>query len=184
MDVDAIHRMSTDELARLLEGGHPIDAAALDDTEYRGTSLGMPGWLERLTWSKFRKTFHRDPKTGALRGWNVRLEQNGREAPDVPLRKGGAPFTFGHFVVVSASGYRAPRRRGRAVQFQHGLMLDYGLGKNLLGPLRALRDPIVALRPGDPTLLLGWSYLELGRALVPTPSFFTLEHAGPLTHYA
>ena len=38
--------------------------------------------------------------------------------------------------------------------------------------------------PDDPTLLLGWTYLDLGFTRVPTPSFFTLTFDGPLTHVA
>ena len=41
--------------------------------------------------------------------------------------------------------------------------------------LRRLRDPLVALRPGDPTRLLGCSWVALGRGHATTPSFFLLE---------
>jgi hypothetical protein len=189
MDVSTLHRMSTDELVRALEHGHPVDPHALDDTEYRGTSLGLPGFVERLTWKKFRKTFHRDPATGALRGWNVRLVQNGREAPDVPRTKrallgAAVPHTFGHYEVVSATGYPMPTWKGRVVWAHRGLMIDYGRGANPPGLMRRVRDPLVAVNAGDPTLLLGWSYVDLGFARVGTPSFFTLELAGPLTHRA
>ena len=44
-------------------------------TENRGISLGLPAWVERLSWKKFAKAFHRDPRTQRLRGWNVRIEQ-------------------------------------------------------------------------------------------------------------
>jgi hypothetical protein len=184
MDAETLHRLSVDELREQLEAGHPIDPSALDDTEYRGTSLGLPAWMERLTWKKFRKTFHRDPSTGVLRGWNVRLVQNGRSAPDEPMRKKGELFTFGHYEVVPCTGYAMPSWRGRTVWAHRGLMLDYGRGGNPPGMLPLLRDPLVAVRAGDVSLLLGWSYLDLGVARVGTPSFFTLELAGPLTHRA
>ncbi|RLB64229.1 MAG: hypothetical protein DRI90_05055, partial [Deltaproteobacteria bacterium] len=61
----------------LLTSGHSIDPRQLDDVEYRGISLGLPAIVEKLTWKKFKKVFHRDPATGVLRGWNVRMEQNG-----------------------------------------------------------------------------------------------------------
>ena len=64
-----------------------------------------------------------------------------------------------------------------------GLLLDYGLGGNPpWDPLSRMRDPIVALAPGRSDLLLGWSYLDLGRIDVPTPSFFLLERERPLGH--
>ena len=54
-----------------------------------------------------------------------------------------------------------------------------------MDPVRRLRDPLVALNPGDPSLLLGWTYLDLGLGLrLGTPSFFSLELDGPLTHSA
>ncbi len=153
--------LSRAELHRLLAQGHPIEPEALDDREYRGISLGLPAWVDALTWKKFKKVFHRDRTTGVLRGWNVRMVQNGIDAPFVPLRRGGQPATFGHFRVVSQ-----PAR----------LLLDYGRAR--------LRDPLVALEPGRADLLLGWSYIDLGLAQLPTPSFFSLERDIPLSHIA
>jgi len=157
---------SRDELRALLASGHPIDPARLDDTTYRGISLGLPAWVERLTWKQFAKAFHRDPHTGALRGWNVRIEQDGLDRPWRARVRDGQPWTFGHFAVV-AEGDR--------------LMLDYGAGGNrrreLLG---ALRDPLVALHAGSVELLLGRSDLAVGPARVATPSYFLLEREGPL----
>jgi len=178
---DQLWGMNQDALHERLAEGHALPPEALDDTEYRGVSLGLPAWVEGLTWSKFRKCFHRDP-SGLLRGWNVRLEQNGLDAPDVPMTKKGAPFTFGHYEVVSTRGYPMPRRRGRAVYCHRGLLLDYGRGDNPPGMLRYLRDPVVAVNAGDPTLLLGWSYLDFGVFQASTPSFFTLQKSGPLSH--
>jgi len=180
VNAETIHRMGPEGWVDLLEAGHPIAEDELAGHEYRGVSLGLPAVIEKLTWKKFRKAFHREG--GALRGWNVRLEQNGLEGPDRPKRRRGEPFTFGHFAVRPLAGYRLGRYRGRPVEVPEGLMLDYGLGANGLDPIRFLRDPIVALRPGDATLLFGWSYLDLGIRRVPTPSFFTLERAGPITH--
>jgi len=175
----ALLRTSRDELRALLRAGRPVDPDALADTAYKGISLGLPAWVDRLAWKTFQKVFHRDPRTGRLRGWNVRVEQHGVDAPSVPQRKRGVPVTFGHFAVVPLAGYRTPLPCG------DGLMLDYGLGGNAaLDPVRLLRDPIVALVDGSAELLLGWSYVDLGVARVGTPSFFTLEREGPLDHVA
>ncbi len=166
--------MSRRQLAATLREGHAIASAALDDTEYRGTSLGLPRWAERLTWKTFQKTFHRDPATGALRGWNVRVEQGGLDAPSRALVRRGAPFTFGPYVVGELPG-DAPRGVRR------GLLIDYSPAPGLMS---RLRDPIVALNEGEVDLLLGWSYLDLWIARVPTPSFFLLEREGALQHVA
>ena len=184
MTLQAVWDMGRSELMALLEEGHPIADGILDDTEYRGVSLGLPPLVEKLTWTKFRKAFHRDPVTGLLRGWNVRLVQNGVGAEDIPLRRGGAPHTFGHFEVRDLTGYAMPHGRGAAAKVGPGRMLDYGKGGNGLDPVRFLRDPLVALEVGDGRRLLGWSYLDILGRSVATPSFFTLELAGPLSHVA
>ncbi len=176
MNASELFEMSRRELMQLLRNGHPIEPGALDDTEYRGTSLGLGRFIERLTWKKFKKVFHRDPERGVLRGWNVRLEQNAHEAPCVPKLRRGEPITFGHYQVVSPSGYRVPPGCDR------GLLIHYGLGRNgALDPSQRVRDPLVALKAGDAELLLGWSYVDLGFACMPTPSFFALERDGPLS---
>lgn len=165
------------ELAALLRAGHPIEASALDDTEYRGVSLGLPRFVERLTWKTFMKTFHRDPETGVLRGWNVRVVQSGVDAKSVPQLRGGVPRAFGHFHVVEARDHGVPAGADRA------LLIHYGLGQNpALDPTRFVRDPLVALNPGSVELLLGWTYVALGPFRIGTPSYFTLERQGPLTH--
>jgi hypothetical protein len=160
-DVLALDRRG---LADLLAHGYAIDDAALDDSQYRGISLGLPRVVERLTWKTFMKTFQRDHATGALRGWNVRLEQTGLDGATVPLR------TFGHYGVTALG--RTPRPCGP------GLLIDYSRGSR--GTLGRVRDPIVALAPGRVDLLLGWSYVELGGMQVSTPIYFLLEREGPL----
>lgn len=171
--------MSRRELKGLLTGGHAIEPADLDDTEYRGVSLGLPSVVERLTWKKFKKVFHRDPDSGQLRGWNVRMAQNGLDRPWFPLLEGGLPRTFGHYRVVVPSGSEVPAGCDR------GLLIDYGKGGNgRLDPLRFLRDPIVALEKGSCELLLGWSFLDLGVTRIGTPSFFYLERDNALSYRA
>ncbi|HEX9102776.1 MAG TPA: hypothetical protein VF997_11255 [Polyangia bacterium] len=151
-------------LAAALARGHAIDERALDDSQYRGISLGLPRAIEALTWKTFRKTFHRDPRTGRLRGWNVRLEQTGLDGPARPLR------AFGHYG-VGALG-KTPRPCGP------GLLIDYSAGTR--GPMGRLRDPIVAVDEGGVELLLGWSFVDLGVMQLPTPSYFLLVREGPL----
>ena len=161
--------MRRGELARALREGHGIEPRALDDSAYRGISLGLPAFLERLSWKTFQKVFHRDPATGGLRGWNVRVEQRGLDAPSLAKVQKGVPWSFGHYTVRELPA-RAPRGLTR------GLLIDYSPERGLMS---RLRDPIVALREGSVDFLLGWSYLDLGVA-IPTPSYFLLEREGPL----
>lgn len=163
---DTLLSLSPSALRRALADGHPVDPAALDDTWYRGTSLGLWGWVEALTWKTFAKTFHHDPVTGARRGWNVRLHQDGLDAPARPLERAGVPLTFGHYAIRATDA---------------GVLLDYGAGGNpWYDPSRLVRDPLVALAPSDPSRLLGYTCLALGGLRVPTPSWFLLERIGPL----
>jgi hypothetical protein len=165
-------------LRELMATGHPIEPEALADYEYRGTSLGLPAAVERLTWKTFQKVFCRVPGTGVLRGWNVRVEQRGLRMPSQPRLRHGQPHTFGHFAVV-------PLDRVMPLRCGPGLLLDYGQGGNgLFDPLRWVRDPLVALTQGSADLLLGWTYLQLGPLRLPTPSYFVLERERALTHRA
>ncbi len=161
-------------LADRLNSGHHIDPHALDEKVYRGTSLGLPAIADRLLWKTFQKAFHRDGEV--LRGWNVRLEQDGVEAKSRPMRRRtGEARTFGHFLVRDVPGEAIPG--GRCA----GLLLDYGRGgQSALDPVSHLCDPIVAVEPGRTDLLLGWTFVKIGRLQVGTPSFFTLELDGPL----
>jgi len=168
--LDALLPLKPRQLKERLRSGHPIDPDALDGLAYQGVSLGMPAWIDRLAWKTFQKAFRRDETTGELRGWNVRLKQHGMDAPCEAMMRRGKPFTFGHFRVVDTGGQAMPEGSNG------GLLIDYGLeDKSVFDFARLLRDPIVALNPGDPTQLLGWSYLQLPRRTVATPSFFLLR---------
>jgi len=157
------------ELAAIAaDHGRPFDPDAVAGQVYDGISLGLPPIALRLTWTKFAKAFHREPGTGRIRGWNIRIEQDALDRPWTPRRRAGRPVTFGHFAVTE--------RAGR-------VELDYGRGGNRrLDPIGLLRDPIVAI--DGPELLLGWSYLELAGVAVPTPSWFVLRRSTALAEIA
>jgi hypothetical protein len=140
----------------------------------------MPAFIDKLAWKTFKKVFHRDPQTGHLRGWNVRIQQTGLHGEYVPMQKKGEPFTWGHYRVVQAASRKMPKPA------QQGLLIDYGLGGNypLDLSVRFMRDPLVAIEKGSTDMLLGWSYLEFGPFVIPTPSFFLLVKDGPLRHMA
>ena len=150
----------------MLARGHSIDRSALAGGSYRGTSLGLPRWLEKATWTTFRKVF--GPLTdGRLRGWNVRVEQT---PPHRARTRNGVDWVFGHYEVVPLQRDECP------IEVHEGVLLDYGRGANPpLDPTRLVRDPLVALLPGSVELLLGFTYLRvLGRSFT-TPSWFLLE---------
>ncbi|MFI5300251.1 MAG: hypothetical protein ACHREM_19355 [Polyangiales bacterium] len=167
------------ELRDRLAAGHAIDPRALDDSEYVGVSLGLPGFIEKLSWVTFVKTFHRDPATALLRGWNVRLEQRGiaaelaGDARAFRRRSDGEPMSFGHYRVVDNE---------RGIGTPTGLLIDYSFGGG--GPFSLMRDPLVALESGSVEALLGWSYVSIFGLTIGTPSYFLLVRAGALSHRA
>ncbi len=173
--LDDLMRMNRRELEVTLAGGFPLSSEALEGKVYRGVSLGLPAWMERLSWKTFQKTFYRDPETGDLRAWNLRLEQIGLHAPSIPKTRAGAPHTFGHYRVVPLDGARSP------LPCPNGLLIHYGLGGNSRADFMSrLRDPIVALEEGNPELVFGWTYVDLGIKQLKTPSFFLLTLEGKL----
>jgi hypothetical protein len=142
------------ELAGVMASGRTFDVDAVAGWIYRGTSLGMPALIERLTWIKFAKAFQRD---GArVHGWNMRIEQDALDRPWRPKLRRGRPITFGAFDVVAG---------------RDGIVLDYSVERGVLG---VLRDPIVAL-DDRADVLLGRSLLAVGGRTLGTPSYFLLE---------
>ncbi len=173
-------------LHEIVQTAAPLDLDALADTSYTGIDLSLPAWMHALLWRTFRKTFHRDPVTDVLRGWNVKVEQTGWASPPAPRRDGaGAQLAFGHYEVRSARGLRFPRG------WQGSHYLEYRYAGNHLWdwPARAGRCPLVAVEAGSMELLLGWEIFRVGPtdALafdVPLPDYWLLVREGPLTQEA
>jgi hypothetical protein len=173
IEFDELLRMSQAELWEIMERAHPLDVQALADTQYQGIDLSLPPLLHRLLWKTFRKTFHRDPRTGTLRGWNVRMEQTGIDGPQVPKERNGKPWTFAHYEVRSAATLDFPRG-WRGAQF-----LDYSRMGNSVAEGLA-RAPLVAVNEGDMRLLLGWEVFKVGPVWVPLRDYWVLRREGSL----
>lgn len=159
-------------LGQRLAQGHPLDPAALPGHVYHGISLGLPRWVERLTWKTFCKVFHRDQH--GPRGWNVATIQERDGLGWRPRVRRGELVTYGHFAI-------RPPPAGLPARYGRGPLLDYGAFAGPLDPMGLVQDPLVALRPDDPGLLLGVSFLALGAA-IPTPTYFALIRAEPVQH--
>ncbi len=173
----ALRDAPNDVLRARVVGGYPIDPAAIEGYAYRGTSLGLPKAIERLTWKTFQKTFYRHPRSNRLFGWNVRLEQDGLDAPSRPKRRRGVPITEWGYEVIAPDGVPMPRG------FDRGLVIDYGRAPRPPAlAVRFARDPLVALAPGDADALLGVSYLVVGGRMLETPTYFTLERDHPIDY--
>jgi hypothetical protein len=167
-------RMDRHQLHAIIEWAYPLDLAALEETQYQGIDLSLPPFVNRLLWKTFRKTFHRDPETGVLRGWNVRMEQTGIDGPRIPMKnRNGTPRTFAHYEVRSAAGLRFPRG------WTGAHYLDYGVVGNPFGENLGY-TPLVAVNEGSMDLLLGWEIFKLGPLFLPLPDYWALRLEGPL----
>jgi len=169
--------MKSEALHAIVHRAAPFDPEALDNTSYTGIDLSMPGWFHKLMWKSFRKTFYRDPHTGTLRGWNVKVAQTGWDTPPAPKRdRQGRALTFGHYEVRDATGLAFPRG------WKGAHYLDYRFAGNPLTdfPARAGYCPLVAVNPGDSDLLLGWEIFNVGGVMIPLPDYWVLVREGPL----
>lgn len=171
----SLRNASHQELRRRIVTGYPVDPAAIEGFAFRGTSLGQPWIVEKLTWKVFQKTFYREPGTGKLVGWNVRLEQDGIDAPSRPMRKRGTPVTEWNYEVIPQAG--VPKPAG----FDRGLIIDYGRAPNpRLASVNFVKDPLVSLSPDHCDELLGVSYVVVGGRTFETPTYFSLERDHPI----
>lgn len=176
LTLDDLLAMDNRRRREIMMQAHPIDLPALDNTTYRGIDLSLPPIMNQILWKTFRKTFYRDPPSGELRGWNVRMEQTGWDGPGQPKTDGqGRARTFGHYRVLSASGLKFP---GGWAGAQY---LDYiTAGNPWFDPAGLGYCPLVAVNAGSSELLLGWEIFKLGPLFVPLPDFWALKREGPL----
>jgi len=158
------------ELEAMLRSGLPLDVDTLGDDLWHGYSLAMAAPLFKL-FGRFGKTFVRDPATGRVRGWNVRMRQ-GVDAWTPALFRGKA-VTYGHYEVIDEPV--GPLSDA----YPNAFMIDYGRGGNRpWDPLAVVRDWVVSV---DDDVLLGRMYLALGGRQVATPSYFGLARGEKLT---
>ena len=171
---DDLRALPRAELHRLLCAGHPIDPAELVGHTYHGVPIALPRLLRALSWQRFVKVFAQDAPDAPIRGWNVRTRPGDLEQPrwEPFRRRDGTARSFGHFEVV-------PATPGSPIMgCERGLVLDYGWrGRRAFAPMGRVRDPLVALAPGDTDLLLGVSALDLGLGVLGTPTYFCLQRA-------
>ncbi|MCA9672231.1 MAG: hypothetical protein KC503_41845 [Myxococcales bacterium] len=163
LEASTLIRASDDDLRALLRRGRALAPDAVAGYAYRGTSLGLPRLVDALLWKRFIKVFSARAD-GSVHGWNVRVDQR---SGAVRRDRAGEPRCFGPYEVET--------------QADGTLLLDYGAGaRSRFDPLRAMRDPLCAVNTGSVELLIGCSYLALGRRSLMTPSMFVLERAEPL----
>jgi hypothetical protein len=177
LTLDDLMQMDRHQLHAIVSKAHPIDPDALDGQQYLGVDLSLPGFMNQILWKTFRKSFLRDPETGAVRGWNTRMEQTGVTGPQVPKTKDGHDWTFAHYELRSAEGLRFPW----GWKGQH--YLDYGVVGNPFGENLGY-TPLVAVNEGDSSLLLGWEIFRIAGCNLPLPDYWALKLDGPIGYVA
>ncbi len=174
---EEVLKLDQAQLREIIFAAAPLHLDALDGQQYQGVDLSLPDFMHKLLWTTFRKTFLRDPVTGIMRGWNVRMEQRGVDGPQAPKLRGGVPWTFAHYEVRPASGLTFPGGwRG-----EH--YLDYSRVGNSFGENLAMA-PLVAVNAGSMDLLLGWEVFRLGPMWIPLPDYWVLRREGPIEYVA
>jgi hypothetical protein len=173
--LDDLLTMGNRQVAEVFFRGSPIAPGSLDNTQYLGIDLSLPPFMNKILWKTFRKTFYRDPKTGVLRGWNVRMEQTGWEKPGTPMMKNGKPVTFGHYHLLPAKGKKFPKN------WQGADYLDYAVAGNpVYDPARYTYSPLVAVNAGSSALLLGWEVFRVAGMPLAIPDFWALKREGAI----
>ncbi|MEZ4319331.1 MAG: hypothetical protein R3F61_17590 [Myxococcota bacterium] len=171
MTLDDLLALDRSALDALLTAGHPVSTDALVNREFHGVSLGLPRFVERLTWKKFKKVFVQ--RDDAIHGYNEAVEQNALDAPWISVRKRGEPVRYWHF-------HLRPCDERVPTAWNRGLLIDYAPPAKPWDVMRFMRDPLVAVNPGSADLLLGVSYAELGPLRIPTPTWFALVPGDPV----
>ena len=176
---EELREMSNDQLDELMENGHPVDPKEIEGFEFKGLNVGVPELLKMFA-QKFKKCFYRDPITGELRGWNLKIKQD-REL-DGPWE------TTSDDIRKTAHGFYKVYPAADDDTFNHysqALLINYGEGDNpALDVTSLLRDYMVCVNEGDTSLLLGKAYLDFGLFNLPSQGFFILDKDCPLSDVA
>ena len=139
----------------IAQGGMP-DFDELEGWEFRGYNVNPASELIRAR--KFKKGFYADPADPAvMRGYNVKVEQNGLLNPWVDQLQHGSPVRHALYAVYPV------RANEKDNLYPQALMLNYGMGQNPpLDPSRVLRDYLVQVSPDNTDLYLGKAYAAIG----------------------
>jgi hypothetical protein len=161
--------MSNDELDTVLQGGTAPDLDALVGWEFRG--FNPPVFAKILGFQKFIKGFVRD-EAGKVYGYNLFVEdaRGGPDAPWTAKGDGGPDTRHGFYDIV-------PLAADTGID---GVLLDYGSGRNAwYNPEAVIRDQLVQVSAGNPDLLLGKAFLQIGPGRIFS-NFFILERLRPV----
>jgi hypothetical protein len=147
-DFLSLTRAPAEALVRIASAGGPPGIEDLAGWEYRGwlAAGSLPGPVMR----KHRKGFYRLARRGRIGGYNIPCHGGPAGSPWVDRLRGPGSWRLGWFLVAESGG---------------ALLLDYSREDraSLLSPIRGLREHLVQVREGDPTLLVSTIEVAAGR---------------------
>lgn len=164
--------LATDDvLERIMRAGRSPDVRNLAGWEFKGFNVLDVTAL--LGFRKFKKGFYAPtpPQSASvkIRGYNVKVVQNGIEDPWEPVLRSQRPVRHGYYDVYPVD----PGERDNL--YPNALLINYNCGRNpFYDPTNLLRDYLVQVYADNPDLLLGKAYLAIGPWRVPV-SYFVLE---------
>lgn len=156
----------------MVSGGVP----ALTDVlgyEFRGWNI--QGLTEVLGTRKFIKGFYtEDPAAPTAWGYNMPVEQNGRDKPWVSKQKNGQPVRYYFFGLL-------PGPKLKDAIYSRLLVVDYRKWAEYspFNPVRYTVDYLVFPEPANRDLLVGKSYAQLTHGIRPLLGFFIMERLRP-----
>lgn len=168
LSFESLCRAPFSRLEEIMQSCPAPSTELLAGWEFRGFNVAAVTELLRIR--KFKKAFYADAANPTqLYGYNVRVEQNGRERPWVPVWRQGQPIRHGLYDVYT------PQPDSKDAAYPQSLLLDYGCGRNaMFDPSQVLRDYLVQPDPAEPDVFVGKAYVALGSVRVPA-GFFILE---------
>jgi hypothetical protein len=170
---DELTKYDNRRLDPLMVSGTVPTLADVVGYEFRGWNI--QGLTEVLGTRKFIKGFYTDdPAAPTAWGYNMPVEQNGREKPWVPKRKNGEPIRYYFFRLL-------PGPKVKDAIYSRTLVVDYRQwpGYSPFNPVRYTVDYLVYPDPANRDLIVGKSYAQLGSSIRPLLGFFILFRIGP-----
>jgi hypothetical protein len=163
---DALTRHDNRRLEPLMASGAIPDAAELVGYELGGWNI--QALTDVLGTRKFIKGFSADAAPPTAWGYNMPVQQNGRDKPWLPKLKDGAPIRYYFFKVLPGSAL------ADAI-YPRSLVVDYRQwpGYSDLNLVKYTVDYLVFPDPANHDLVVGKSYAQLGR-IRPFLAFFIL----------
>jgi choline dehydrogenase-like flavoprotein len=154
---DELAALSGKELDQLMETSEAAKLEEVAGYEYRGWNVNAMTKISGTR--KFKTGFFGDPDRGYLRGYNVRIVQDGREWKWQVKKMKNKSVRFAYFNVLPPFTHRKPK-----YEHEKSLIIDYAKSGAyfFLNPVKYTVDYVVCPNPKNRNLLLGKSNFEAG----------------------